>query len=57
MAGYPPSAVIFCEGWKMLSNHSLGSAGPQLLYLVQLGLFDIAEARPKSVSDAEKALI
>lgn len=41
----------------MLSNHSLGSAGPQLLYLVQLGLFDTAEARPKSVSDAEKALI
>lgn len=57
---YPPSALIFCEGWKMLlqeSNHSLGTARPQLLPPVQLTLFDISEAWPKSLSDAENALI
>lgn len=56
----PPSALIFCEGWKMLlqeSNHSLGTARPQLLSAFQLTLFDISEAWPKSVSDAENALI
>lgn len=57
---YPPSALIFCEGRKMLlqeSNHSLGTARPQLLSQVKLTLFDISEAWPKSVSDAENALI
>lgn len=62
VVSYPPSALIFCEGWKMLlqeSNHSLGTARPQLLPPppVQLTLFDISEAWPKSVSDAENALI
>lgn len=31
VVSYPPSALIFCEGWKMLlqeSNHSLGTARP-----------------------------
>jgi len=36
---------------------AFGSARPQLLSPVQLSLFDISEARPKSVSDVENALI
>lgn len=39
------------------SNHSLGTARPLLLTPIQLTLFDISEAQPKSVSDAENALI
>lgn len=60
VVSYPSSALIFCEGWKMLlqeSNHSLGTARPQLLPPVQLTLFDISEAWPKSLSDTENALI
>lgn len=36
VVSYPPSALIFCKGWKMLlqqSNHILGTARPQLLSL------------------------
>lgn len=53
----PPSALIFCEGWKMLlqeSNQSLGSARLQLLSAPQLTLFDISEAWPKSASGNEE---
>lgn len=49
VVSYPSSALIFCEGWKMLlqeSNHSLGNARPQLLSSVQLTLFDISKAWP-----------
>lgn len=56
----PPSALIFCAGWKMLlqeSNHSLGTGRLQLLPTVQLTIFDISEPWPKSVSDTENALI
>lgn len=34
VVSYPPSAFFSCEWWKMLlqeSNHSLGTARPQLL--------------------------
>lgn len=39
------------------SNQSFGTAIPQLLSLGQLTLFDTSKAQPKSVSDAENALI
>lgn len=48
----PPLAIISCEGRKMLlqeSDRVLGIARPQLLLTVQLTLFDILEAWPKSV--------
>lgn len=66
VVSYPPSALIFCELWKILlqeSNCGLGTAWSELfppqptLPPFQLTLFDTSEAGAKSVSDAENALI